>query len=69
VANFLRLSGINGLQPAYISWAREEIANLDSLPSWPATGSVAFVRDKVVIKLGPLSDAQRNTLAHVPCNL
>jgi len=69
VASFLRLSGIDGLQPAYISCAREEIADLDSLPSWPAPGSVALVRNKVVIKLGPLSDPQRNALAHVPCNL
>jgi hypothetical protein len=69
VAQFLRLSGIDGLRPAYVSCAREEIADLDRLPSWPAPGSVALVRDKVVIKLGPLSDRQSYTLAHVPCNL
>jgi hypothetical protein len=68
VERYLRLLGIRGLQPGYISCAQDDLAEIEAMPSWPAVGSVALVREKVVIKLGPISGAQRINLAQVPCN-
>jgi hypothetical protein len=68
VESYLRLLGIGGLRPAFISCAREDLAAIERLPSWPAPGSVALVRENVVIKLSPLSDPERYTIRFVPCN-
>jgi hypothetical protein len=66
VEHYLRLLGIEGLRGALITHARDDIAEIENLPSWPAIGSVALVRDKLVIKLGPLSDPQRAVLVDIP---
>jgi hypothetical protein len=66
VERYLRLLGIEGLRGALITHARDDMTEIESLPSWPAIGSVALVRDKLVIKLGPLSDAQRAVLVDIP---
>jgi hypothetical protein len=66
VERYLRLLGIEGLRGALITHAREDMAEIESLPSWPALGSVALVRDKLVIKLGPVSDPQRAVLVGIP---
>lgn len=66
VERYLRLLGIEGLRGALITHARDDMAEIDRLPSWPAIGSVALVRDKLVIKLGPLTDPQRAVLVGIP---
>jgi len=66
VERYLRLLGIEGLRGALITHARDDMAEIESLPSWPAIGSVAVVRDKLVIKLGPLTEPQRAVLVGIP---
>jgi len=63
VASYLRLLGIRGLRPEQITQVRDDIAEIERLPAWPLPGSVAVIHDKLVIKLGPLSYAQRAALS------
>jgi hypothetical protein len=63
VASYLRLLGIHGLRAEKIVLTQEDIADIERLPSWPAAGSVALLRDYLVIKFGPLSPEQRAALS------
>jgi hypothetical protein len=63
VASYLRLLGIPVRRPQKIALPPTDIAAIDNLPSWPATGSVTLLRDYLVIKFGPFSSQQRAALS------
>lgn len=63
VVSYLRLLGIQGLRQEQITELYQDVAELERLPTWPAIGSIALVRDVLVIKLGPLSSLQRDRLS------
>jgi hypothetical protein len=62
IVNFLRLQGVKGLVGSLLTDAREDVPQFEQLPSWPQQGSVALLDGKIVLKLGPLSYAQRAAL-------
>jgi hypothetical protein len=63
VGHYLELLGVKGLRPTPITAVRDQLADIEKLPSWPAPGSVALIADKLVIKLGPLSFQQKLNLS------
>jgi Glucosyl transferase GtrII len=54
VAAYLRLIGIDTLEPHPLAEAAPYRPAIDAMPVWPAAGSVAVVNGMLVIKLGPL---------------
>ena len=59
VAAYLKLLGIEGLQPLPITDVRNDMVQINNMPRWPAPGSVAVVSHVLVIKLGSVSYQQQ----------
>jgi len=59
VAAYLKLLGIEGLQPLPITDVRNDMVQINNMPGWPAPGSVAVVSHVLVIKLGSVSYQQQ----------
>ena len=55
VAAYLRILGIDTLEPRAIADVEPHRAVIEAMPVWPAAGSVAIVGGILVIKLGPLA--------------
>jgi hypothetical protein len=62
VHSFFRLLGADYLTPRPIFALPEVAATAATMPSWPASGSVALIHGIAVVKLGPLSPQQRQSL-------
>ena len=58
IAYYLRILGVDMLEPRGIADVAPYRAALDAMPVWPAPGSVAMHDDIVVIKLGKVAPAQ-----------
>jgi membrane protein implicated in regulation of membrane protease activity len=54
---YLRVLGIDSLEPSTMAAVAPQRAIIESMPMWPAAGSVALVNGILVIKLGPLPPA------------
>ncbi len=54
IAAYLRVLGIDTLEPTTMAALAEQHAIVEDMPVWPAPGSVAIVNGILVIKLGPL---------------
>jgi len=63
IAAYLRLLGFENLRAERLREYRDSLAEIERLPAWPAPGSVAMIKDAIVIKLGPMSHAQSRVLA------
>ena len=59
VAAYLKLLGIEGLQPLPITDVRNDMVQINNMPGWPAPGSVAVISHVLVIKLGSVSYQQQ----------
>jgi hypothetical protein len=57
VVGYLRILGIDTLEPHLLSEAAPSRPVIEAMPVWPAAGSVAMVNGMLVIKLGPLPPA------------
>ena len=57
IAGYLRLLGVNNLEPHLLQDAAALRPVIEAMPVWPAAGSVAFVSGMLVIKLGPMPPA------------
>lgn len=55
IAAYLRIIGINTLEPHSLSEAVPYRPVIETMPIWPAAGSIAMVDRFLVIKLGPLN--------------
>jgi len=62
VAAYMKLLGINGLQPLPVTAVSGKLSEIKQMPSWPAAGSVAVVGHVVVVKLGGISYQQQLSL-------
>lgn len=62
IAMFMRMTGTTNIEPRTVSAIKPYRSQVDSMPSWPMTGSVAKVNDLVVVKLGALSYQQKTEL-------
>lgn len=58
VAAYLRILGIDTLEPRGIADVAPHRAVIEAMPVWPAAGSVAIVSGFLVIKLGPMASAR-----------
>ncbi len=65
VTSYLKILGAYYLQPIDLSQIPAVAAKASALPSWPSTGSIALVDGIAVIKLGPISYAQKSRLCSV----
>jgi hypothetical protein len=54
VAGYLRILGINTLEPHLLTEAAQSRSVIEAMPEWPAAGSIANVNGMLVIKLGPM---------------
>lgn len=59
IAAYMKLLGIEGLQPLPITDVRNDMVKINNMPGWPAPGSVAVVSHVLVIKLGSVSYQQQ----------
>jgi len=59
VAAYMKLLGIDGLQPLPVTAVNANLGEVKKMPSWPAAGSVALVGHAVVVKLGDISYQQQ----------
>lgn len=59
VAAYFRLLGIENLKPLPVSTVESNMAAVDTMPIWPAPGSIAVVDHVLVIKLGKTSYQQQ----------
>jgi len=57
VAAYLQLLGVDTLEPHLITEIARYRQVVETMPVWPASGSVAMVNGMLVIKLGPLPPA------------
>jgi hypothetical protein len=57
VEAYLRLLGVDTLEPHLINDAAPYRPLIEAMPVWPAAGSVAIVNGMLVIKLSPLPPA------------
>ena len=57
IAAYLRLLGVNNLEPHLLEDAAHLRPVIEAMPVWPAAGSVAIVSGMLVIKLGPTPPA------------
>jgi hypothetical protein len=57
IAAYLRLLGIDTLEPRTMADVAQQRGLIETMPVWPAAGSVAMVNGILVIKLGPLPPA------------
>jgi hypothetical protein len=60
IAAYLRLLGIDSLEPGKMADVAPQRALIEGLPVWPAAGSVALVNGIIVIKLGPMPPPLEN---------
>lgn len=58
VALYMKLQGINGLDPVWLGNRPDLIPAAQSMPNWPAPGSVRLVNGVVIVKLGPPTPPQ-----------
>jgi hypothetical protein len=66
IANYLRLQGLRGLVGDSIANVKGQESNFEQMPNWPESGSIALVEGKIVLKLSPLSNTQREALGTEP---
>lgn len=72
VGAYLKILGAYYLEPVDLTQIPDIATKASALPSWPTAGSVALIDGIAVIKLGPISYAQRTRLcsispAHLLC--
>ncbi|UHQ22668.1 glucosyltransferase domain-containing protein [Lysobacter sp. 5GHs7-4] len=58
VALYMKLQGFNGLDPVWLGNRPDLIPAAQSMPTWPAPGSVRRVNGVVIVKLGPPTPRQ-----------
>jgi len=59
IINFLQTIGFSGYNVADLDTRAEIVAFAESMPDWPASGSVGIYKDTVILKLSPYSDDQK----------
>jgi hypothetical protein len=65
VTSYLKILGAHHLEPVDLSQVPDIAAKASALPPWPSPGSIALVDGTAVIKLGPISYAQRTRLCSI----